>query len=127
MKDLKITFDPRLDAEFLNSIYEDDIEHLMIVFTQFLKTMPAMMTEMEAAFHAGDVEFFRQKVHRVKPVFSFVGLTQITEKAEILEKKCKQVNEIFEVSDLYEDLKNQYSQSFVIVQNEVIRLEELVN
>lgn len=127
MKDLNITFDPMLDAEFLYSIYEDDIEHIMMIFTEFLKNVPGMMKEIDESFEEGDVEIFRQKIHKVKPVFSFVGLTHLTEKAEFLEKKCTEINKIFEVTPLYNELKDQYSDGFPIIENEVKRLEEQVN
>ena len=44
------------------------------------------MQEVENQFQLGVLEEFRQKVHKIKPVFSFVGLTQLTELAEQLEK-----------------------------------------
>ncbi|HET7116122.1 MAG TPA: Hpt domain-containing protein [Hanamia sp.] len=124
MENLSIEFDQRLDIEFLQSIYEDDMEHALIVFSQFLQMAPPLMKEIEESYKSGVVEPFRQKVHKMKPVFSFVGLTQLTEKAEILEKKCKEISLIYEISDLYNELKNQYSESFPIIQNEVKRLEE---
>lgn len=127
MENLSIVFDQRLDIEFLQSIYEDDIEHALIVFSQFLQTAPALMKEMEESYISGEVERFRQKVHKMKPVFSFVGLTKLTAKAEVLEKKCKEVSGIYDVSELYKELKDQYSEGLPIIENEVNRLKEQVN
>lgn len=127
MKNHSLAFDQRLDTEFLCSLYEDDVEHAMIVFTEFLQMAPAMMKEIDESYQSGIVENFRQKVHKLKPVFSFVGLTYLTEKAEILEKKCKGVSQINEVSILYKELKNNYSKDFSIIENEVSRLKEQVN
>lgn len=122
MEDNCLKFDSRLDVEFLQSIYEDDKEHALIVFNQFLKMAPAQMEEIEKNFSSGTVELFRQKIHKIKPVFSFVGLTELTSKAEILEKKCKEVSHIFEVNDLYTEFKSYYRTSYPIIENEVTRL-----
>jgi HPt (histidine-containing phosphotransfer) domain-containing protein len=127
MENVSLVFDQRLDTEFLQSIYEDDMEHAMMVFSQFLHMAPALMGEIEESFQSGAVESFRQKVHKIKPVFSFVGLTNLTQKAEVLEKKCKEVSKIHEVSDLYHELKKQYSQGFPIIEKEAKRFEKPVN
>ncbi len=127
MENLSVAFDERLDTEFLQSIYENDMEHALIVFSQFLQMTPPLMKEIEESYVSGSVEPFRQKVHKIKPVFSFVGLTQLTGKAEILEKKCKDITHICDVSDSYKELKNQYSEGFLIIENEVKRLNEQIN
>ena len=127
MENRPFAFDQRLNTEFLQSLYEDDIEHAMIVFSQFLQMAPAMMKEIDENYQSGVIENFRQKVHKLKPVFSFVGLTQLTDKAEILEKKCKEVSQIYDVSYLYKELQHHYSLDFPIIENEVKRLKEQQN
>ncbi|MGH2646761.1 MAG: Hpt domain-containing protein [Ginsengibacter sp.] len=127
MENHPFVFDDRLDTEFLLSIYEGDAEHASLVFGQFLEMAPALMKEMEEYYNQGVVEPFRQKVHKLKPVFSFVGLTQLTAKAELLEKKCKETSQINEVSDIYTDLKYNYSENLPIIEKEVKRLNEQIN
>jgi|SRR6185437_412530 len=127
MENDSLIFDQRLDNEFLQSIYEGDAEHAMVVFSQFLQMVPPMMKDIDESYKAGIVEDFRKKVHKVKPVFSFVGLTTLTKKAELLETKCKEVSEISDISNLYKELKNQYSLGFPIIEKEVKRLKKQVN
>lgn len=122
MVDNCLKFDPRLDVAFLQSIYEDDKEHALIVFNEFLKMVPVQMKEIEQNYCDGTVELFRQKIHKIKPVFSFVGLTQLTGKAEILEKRCKEISQLDELDDLYTEFKSDYSNTYPIIKNEAIRL-----
>lgn len=124
MENHSLIFDKRLDNDFLQSLYEDDIEHATTVFSQFLEMSPSMMKEIEESYQSGSVEPFRQKVHKLKPVFSFVGLTHLTHKAEILEKKCKEISQIEHISYLYKELKDDYFRNFPIIENEVKRLKE---
>ena len=127
MKNFPFAFDERLDTEFLLSIYEDDTEHARLIFSQFLQMAPALMEEIDESYNSGIVENFRQKVHKLKPMFSFVGLTQLTGKAEVLEKKCEATLQIIELTDMYKDLKSNYSQNFRIIENEVKRLNDQIN
>ncbi len=127
MKNFSFTFDERLDTEFLLSLYDGDAEHASIVFSQFLQMAPALMKEIDESYHSGIVESFRQKVHKLKPVFSFVGLTQLTATAETLEKMCKETSHIDEVGEMYKDLKHHYSQNFPVIENELKRLNDQIN
>ncbi len=127
MKELSFEFDQRLDTEYLVSIYEDDTEYASMIFSQFLETAPAIMNEIEESYASGSIESFRQKVHKLKPAFSYVGLTKLTGQAEVLEKKCKEISTISDVTDLYGELKSNYSQNLPIIENEVKRLNEQMN
>lgn len=127
MENSNLAFDQRLDNDFLQSIYEGDVEHAMVVFSHFLKMVPPMMKDIDESYTEGVVEDFRKKVHKLKPVFSFVGLTELTRKAELLETKCKEVSKIYDLSDLYMELKNQYFLGFPIIEKEVKRFERIVN
>ena len=127
MENLSIIFDQRLDVEFLQSIYEDDIEHAITVFTQFLTMAPALMKEIDDNYQSGVIENFRQKVHKLKPVFSFVGLTKLTNKADILEKKCKEISQINEITYIYKEFQTQYCQEYPIIEKEAKRLKEQIN
>ena len=127
MKELSFEFDQRLDTEYLVTIYEDDTEYASMIFTQFLETAPAIMKEIEESYVSGSIESFRQKVHKLKPAFSYVGLTKLTGQAEVLEKKCKGISTISDLTDLYGELKSNYSQNLPIIENEVRRLNEQMN
>ena len=47
MENISLLFDQRLDNEFLQSIYEGDAEHAMVVFSQFLQMVPPMMKDID--------------------------------------------------------------------------------
>ena len=122
MPDTPIPYDHRLDAAFLESIYENDKEDAAFGFKQFLNGYNAQLNELEQSFMTGDVDIFRQKIHKLKPTFSFVGLTNITAKAEIIERKCHEAVEITMINDLYDDFKNNLFELIPVVRNEYNRL-----
>ena|ERR1035438_5121646 len=124
MENAEFAFDIRLDTNFLNELYEGDKEHAAMIFEQFLQTINAQMKEVDDNFNTGNSELFRQKMHKLKPVFSFVGLTSITQKAELIERQCKQTSGTSSIEGYYNDFRNNVIEFLPIIKNELNRLQE---
>ncbi len=123
MQENKFVFNSKLDSDFLFSIYEDDTEHAETVFEQFLLSIGAQLAEIEDSYTSGDTEFFRKKIHKLKPVLSFVGLTGLTGKAEVLEKKCLEASDIRNLSELYTEFKNELKEMIPIIEDDFLKLK----
>lgn len=123
MKENVFVFNSKLDNEFLRSIYEDDRKHAEMVFEQFLQSIGMQLSEIEDSYASGDTEFFRKKIHKLKPVLSFVGLTGLTGKAEVLEKKCLEASDIKNLSELYTGFKNELKEMIPVVEDDLLKLK----
>ena len=123
MKSKIFEFDQRLDAGFLCSLYEDDIENAVMSFDFFLNKYLQHLKEIEEDFIAGDVKGFRQKVHKAKPTFSYVGLTEISAKAAAIESICDNEGDLNKVKNLYQEFKNSLEKIIPVVQNELERMK----
>ncbi|MEO6541605.1 MAG: Hpt domain-containing protein, partial [Ferruginibacter sp.] len=88
MNSVIFRYDSRLDSVFLKSIYDDDHVHAAVIFDEFLKSCPEQIEAVEKCYVQGNIDQFRRQIHKVKPTFSFVGLTRLTAKADIIEKDC---------------------------------------
>ncbi len=115
-------YDQRLDVDFLESIYDGDMEHAAISFEQFLLKLPTQLKELEESFAAGNITIFRQKLHKLKPTFSYVGLTKITAKAEKIERLCNEIPHLNVISGQYVDLKQHLNDLMPVVEQEFKRL-----
>jgi HPt (histidine-containing phosphotransfer) domain-containing protein len=116
-------FDQRLDTGFLRSLYEDDIENAAMSFELFLIKYPQHLKEIEDDFIAGDVKGFRQKVHKAKPTFSYVGLTALSARAAAIEKMCDEQGDLNKVNNLYQEFKNSLEELIPVVQDELERMK----
>lgn len=123
MENILNEFDSRLNTQLLFELYEDDMEHAACMFEQFLLLIPDLMNEIETEFKTGNIEPFRQKIHKIKPVFSMVGISSMTEQAEYIEKECKQITTIHEIRENYIEFKKNYEEYIPIIKSELIRLE----
>lgn len=116
-------FDDRLDGDFLSSIYEDDNEHAEMVFENFIASIQKLITELEDAYTSGEVELLRKKIHKIKPVLSYVGLTALTVKAENIEKNCLTITTINDLAGLYTTFINELNSMIPVVENDLIKLK----
>ncbi len=118
MNETLFEYDSRLDVDFLQSIYENDKEHAAMVFEQFLLSYPDQIKEINESYISGDVVALKQRVHKLKPTFSFVGLTTLTTKEELIEKECSQNAPLHTIEPLYTDFKNSLEEYIPIVETQ---------
>jgi hypothetical protein len=78
-----------LNAEYLEASYANDAETAAIVFEQYLQDLPDNVSLLQESYGNKDVERFQHYVHKQKPSFSYVGLTDVTEKFHELQVKCQ--------------------------------------
>jgi HPt (histidine-containing phosphotransfer) domain-containing protein len=116
-------FDNRLDIEYLQSLYEGDTEYAAVIFEQFLQNYPEQWQELEASINREDIKAYKGHIHKMKASFSFVGLTQLTQKAQVIEQHCTENYDIDTVTALQQDFKTSLAQLIPIVEAELKRLQ----
>jgi HPt (histidine-containing phosphotransfer) domain-containing protein len=124
MNENTYVFDSRLDNGFLNVLYQGNKKHAAVIFEQFLKGIHYQMKEVDDNFTMGNTEQFKRKVHMLKPVLSFVGLTFLTGKADMLERNCAQNSGYGELAELYKDFRNNIVEFIPVIESELIKLKE---
>lgn len=112
----QILFNERLDCEALMEMYEGDYEHAEVVFGQFIKNAPVQMLGIAASFEQDAVEEFRAKIHKLKPVFTFVGLTSLSRQAAQLEDQCKTAGTVKVMDAGYQIFKNEFETYLPLIQ-----------
>lgn len=116
-------FSQTLDVSFLNEVYEDDLAYAVEIFESFLETLPAGLLQLEEHFQSGDIAAFRSVAHRLKPSFSYVGLTGITNQMASLEKSCLVIQRLEESATLYQQVVKDIQASIPAIKLELNRLK----
>jgi HPt (histidine-containing phosphotransfer) domain-containing protein len=77
-----------LDTDYLDAAYADDAETAAVIFEQYLADFPGNLEVLKESIRNRDVERFQHHIHKQKPGFSYVGLTDVTQKIQELQVKC---------------------------------------
>jgi HPt (histidine-containing phosphotransfer) domain-containing protein len=123
MENETFVFDNRLDIEYLESIYEGDKDYAAVVFEQFMLSYPEQLAAIDESFAKENFVAYKGHIHKIKATFSFVGLSKLTNLAEIIEKNCGENYDANTLSTLHIDFKNNLNKLIPIIESELKRLQ----
>lgn len=81
----EVAFSNVLDEAYLKEVYGDDVTYAHDMFTIFLEVIDKEMATLLEASKEEDKKEVKRMVHKIKPMFSMVGLTELTEQFATLE------------------------------------------
>jgi HPt (histidine-containing phosphotransfer) domain-containing protein len=127
MNNLKVSnafvFNAEIDTNYLNSLYGDDYIYLQEVFDTVLKDYQSLTDNIEYSYTSGNLTALRSAVHKIKPVFGFVGLTVVQQQCQQFEQICGTVSSPDKLAGDFESLKNKIFESKLLIEEEKKRLE----
>ena len=127
MKDLKtanaFVFNEEIDINYLNSLYGDDYIYLQEVFGTVLQDYQSLTDNIEYSYSSGNLTALRSAVHKIKPVFGYVGLTAVQLQCQQFEQICGTVSSPDKLAGEFETLKNKIFQSKQVIEEEKKKLE----
>jgi hypothetical protein len=121
---MTFTFSPKLDQTFLHSLYEDDLLYAQEIFNGFLVEAKTEFEGIKNDYSQNALKSMRQKLHKIKPTFSFVGLPRLTEKTEALIVVCDNSSDVTETEPGCSALFTEIEDSFLLVEKELLRMKE---
>ena len=116
-------FNAEIDANYLNSLYGDDFVYLQEVFETVLEDYQSLTDNIEYSYSSGNLTALRSAVHKIKPVFGFVGLTTVQQLCQDFEQICSEASSPDQVAGDFESLKIKISQSKQLIEEEKKKLE----
>lgn len=82
-------FSSELDTAFLKELYGDDLQQAELVFESSLQQIEMDLPVMREQFGAGDVGGLKKTVHKLKPLFGYIGLNPVQEEYSHFEAQCQ--------------------------------------
>ncbi len=79
-------YNPLLDAHYLEELYEGDTDRAQTMFEIFVDRIEEELAKLEASFTAGNWRDFAGQAHKLRPNFSMVGLSELSEMMGFFEK-----------------------------------------
>ncbi|HEX9513696.1 MAG TPA: Hpt domain-containing protein [Puia sp.] len=87
-------------------------------FTDVVNEYPSLLENIEAAYLAGDVLALKRAVHKIKPLFGFVGLISIQSQCQHFENACEATPSLPLLTPEFTLLKNSLLQTRLIIEEE---------
>jgi HPt (histidine-containing phosphotransfer) domain-containing protein len=116
-------FNPEIDTNYLQSLYGDDYVYLQEVFSTVLNDYESLTDNIEYSYTSGNLTALRAAVHKIKPVFGFVGLTAVQQECQQFENTCGSVTSPDLLARDFEILKNKIILSKLVLEEEKKKLE----
>lgn len=116
-------FNAEIDTNYLQSLYGDDYVYLQEVFSTVLNDYESLTDNIEYSYTSGNLTALRAAVHKIKPVFGFVGLTAVQQECQQFENICGTVTSPDMLARDFEVLKNKIILSKLVLEEEKKKLE----
>jgi len=116
-------FNSEFDTNYLFSLYGDDYNYLQEILDTVLHDFQSLTDNIEYSYSSGNLNALKSAVHKIKPVFGFVGLTTVQHQCQQFENICGTVSSPDQLAADFETLKNKISHSKQIIEEEKKKLE----
>jgi len=121
----KFVFNDKLNAEFLQNSYGENLEFGKKMFKIFLSTIEEDIEVLTRSLEANDYQGMQDIAHKIKNNFTWVGLPTMSSLMYKIENAAKEKS--VSVSTYYNELMDLFHVDHSLVQNEYDRLSSYLN
>jgi len=112
-----------LDSNYLQDAYANDAETAAMVFEQYLEGLSANLQLIRDSLNGKDVAQFRHHIHKQKPGYSYVGLTDVTHVFQDLQVKCVATEDLQKYQGEIETVLTRINSSRAIIEQALAYLK----
>ena len=116
-------FNTEIDSGYLQSLYGDDYVYIQEIFATVLNDYGSLADNIEYSYSSGNLTTLRAAVHKMKPVFGFIGMTAVQQECQEFENLCGTVASPEMLTRDFEALKNKICQCRQMIEEEMKKLE----
>jgi PAS domain S-box-containing protein len=108
----------------LKKMYGDDAGYALHMLKLFTETIPKEVESLKLYFEEENIEKLGRLVHQIKPSYTMVGLPEMTEKLQIIEKAIKQGAGFSQVKDAISEFIIGDSKTLELLEKEIGKLKK---
>lgn len=125
-EDQKIAFhfSPELDTAFLQELYGEDLQQAEFIFESTVQQLRNELPLVESRFHDGDTAGLKKVIHKMKPLFGYIGLTETAREFASFEAVCAQAETMAEAESGFHHIITISLEAIKITENEIKRLKQ---
>jgi hypothetical protein len=122
LKSPGFVFNNALCQTTLSNLYSDDYLTAEAVFSTFEEEIGAYMITLRDSFMKRNLAEFSSIVHKIKPVYNYVGLAAIYDRLLSLENDCKMAKSMDSMAEDYNYIITETDKFRPLIKNELERL-----
>lgn len=88
----------------LADIFDEDIEGTLALIVRFLKEIPRTIVGVNEAFYDQDYETLGKLVHKIKPGYSYMGFSEVSDKIALIQELAKTKGDVAKLEQLCNEL-----------------------
>jgi HPt (histidine-containing phosphotransfer) domain-containing protein len=126
LSDNTFVFSPPIDSLYLVDLYAGDFTMIGETFADVLNEYDDFVQMICTCYEQGDKSALKSAVHKIKPLFGFVGLLSLQTQCQDFENSCQYAAPTVLAND-FNLLKDKLMQVRSIIEHEKERLESFNN
>src|SRR5579871_5060616 len=123
LSDKKFKFSDAINGQYIIDLYAGDYVMIEETFTDVLHEYDAFVARIITSFQENDRQALKSAVHKIKPLFGFVGLTTLQSWCLQFENACMGISDA-DLALSFSPLKDQLLAARGIIEKEKVRLSE---
>ena len=124
--DNTFNFSPPIDSKYLIDLYAGDYVMIGETFTDVLMEYDDFVRQINASYEQGDRTALKSAVHKIKPLFGFVGLLTLQADCQDFENSCLRA-EAGLLAASFATLRNNLLNIRTVIETEKERLQQFNN
>jgi len=120
----KFVFSDKLDAEFLEKTYSENLAFGEKMFFIFLKTNAEEIASLNRAMQSSDYDTLRSIAHKIKNNYTWVGLQRISSLVCKIETAARAKSP--DIFKLYQEFKSEQESMYAFVETEHRRITDFL-
>lgn len=116
-------FSSQLDVDYLKEAYEGDHVYAKEMFETYLEIIEDELLGIKNSIEDKDIGDIKNKLHKIKPIFTMVGLTHISKDIEHGESIVTEQNEE-SISQWFGTIESEIRSYLPVIKNEVEKLRK---
>ena len=123
LSDKIFVFSDAINSQYIIDLYAGDYIMIEETFADVLHEYDAFVQKIITSYHEKDRAALKSAVHKIKPLFGFVGLTTIQSSCLQFENSCLEVSET-QLAESFSPLKEELLNARATIEKEKVRLTE---
>jgi hypothetical protein len=117
----------KINLDELKNFYSGNIDSIIEVFDEYLSAHNEITLALKEHFTNNDIKGLNRSLHHHGPIYSYVGLPELTTMFQNLEKKCETISNCNEIEEDYNAITNLLKDcDATIIENKKILEAELL-